>query len=173
MVIYLAALQCFVDEPCWCNNGGECHSDGLGVSCVCLPGFQGRYCDDIAEDNTSPYHTPETRDLPPYTTSRTGDSSQQRTPESRDASTYNPPEDPSPQNTPTHGKGEGTCRSGFCIRLQWKSYITQLFSPGVLTKLSRNSAICLFPDRIRKVLGCACAGNSGNVFPATDFQGNR
>ena len=23
-----------------------------------------------------------------------------------------------------------------------------------------------------KIVGCACAGNAGNVFPATDFKGN-
>ena len=27
--------------------------------------------------------------------------------------------------------------------------------------------------QIRKVAGCACAGNEGNVFPATSFKGNR
>ena len=27
--------------------------------------------------------------------------------------------------------------------------------------------------KIRKIAGCACAGNTGNVFPATDFKGNR
>ena len=27
--------------------------------------------------------------------------------------------------------------------------------------------------QIRKITGCACAGNAGNVFPATDFKGNR
>ena len=27
--------------------------------------------------------------------------------------------------------------------------------------------------QIRKIAGCACAGNAGNDFPATDFQGNR
>ena len=27
--------------------------------------------------------------------------------------------------------------------------------------------------KIRKMAGCACAGNAGNVFPATDFKGNR
>ena len=27
--------------------------------------------------------------------------------------------------------------------------------------------------QIRKIAGCACAGNAGNVFPATDFKGNR
>ena len=26
---------------------------------------------------------------------------------------------------------------------------------------------------IRKIAGCACAGNAGNIFPATDFKGNR
>ena len=26
--------------------------------------------------------------------------------------------------------------------------------------------------QIRKTAGCACAGNAGNVFPATDFKGN-
>ena len=26
--------------------------------------------------------------------------------------------------------------------------------------------------QIRKIAGCACAGNVGNVFPATDFKGN-
>ena len=26
--------------------------------------------------------------------------------------------------------------------------------------------------QIRKIAGCACAGNAGNVFPATDFNGN-
>ena len=25
----------------------------------------------------------------------------------------------------------------------------------------------------RKIVGCACAGNAGKVFPATDFKGNR
>ena len=27
--------------------------------------------------------------------------------------------------------------------------------------------------QIRKSVGCACAGNAGNVFPATDFKGKR
>ena len=27
--------------------------------------------------------------------------------------------------------------------------------------------------QIRKIAGCVCAGNAGNVFPATDFKGNR
>ena len=27
--------------------------------------------------------------------------------------------------------------------------------------------------QIRKLAGCACAGNAGSVFPATDFKGNR
>ena len=27
--------------------------------------------------------------------------------------------------------------------------------------------------QIRKIAGCACAGNAGNVFPATDFKGKR
>ena len=27
--------------------------------------------------------------------------------------------------------------------------------------------------QIRKIAGCACAGNTGKVFPATDFEGNR
>ena len=27
--------------------------------------------------------------------------------------------------------------------------------------------------KIRKILGCTCAGNASNVFPATDFKGNR
>ena len=27
--------------------------------------------------------------------------------------------------------------------------------------------------QIRKIAGCACVGNVGNVFPATDFKGNR
>ena len=27
--------------------------------------------------------------------------------------------------------------------------------------------------QIRKIAGCACAGNAGNDFPATDFKGNR
>ena len=34
----------------------------------------------------------------------------------------------------------------------------------------------LFPwasYQIRKIAGCTCAGNAGNVFPATDFKGNR
>ena len=26
--------------------------------------------------------------------------------------------------------------------------------------------------QIRKIVGCACTGNAGNVFPATDFKGN-
>ena len=27
--------------------------------------------------------------------------------------------------------------------------------------------------QMRKIVGCACTGNAGNVFPATDFKGNR
>ena len=27
--------------------------------------------------------------------------------------------------------------------------------------------------QIRKIAGCACTGNAGNVFPATDYKGNR
>ena len=27
--------------------------------------------------------------------------------------------------------------------------------------------------QIRNIVGCACAGDAGNVFPATDFKGNR
>ena len=27
--------------------------------------------------------------------------------------------------------------------------------------------------QIRKIAGCACAGNAGNVYPTTDFNGNR
>ena len=27
--------------------------------------------------------------------------------------------------------------------------------------------------QIRKIVGCACAGNAGSVFPATDFKRNR
>ena len=27
--------------------------------------------------------------------------------------------------------------------------------------------------QMRKIAGCACAGNAGNVSPATDFKGNR
>ena len=27
--------------------------------------------------------------------------------------------------------------------------------------------------QMRKIAGCACTGNAGNVFPATDFKGNR
>ena len=27
--------------------------------------------------------------------------------------------------------------------------------------------------QIRKIAGCACAANAGNVFPAIDFKGNR
>ena len=27
--------------------------------------------------------------------------------------------------------------------------------------------------QLRKIAGCACAGNASNVFPATDFKGNR
>ena len=27
--------------------------------------------------------------------------------------------------------------------------------------------------QIYKIVGCACAGNAWNVFPATDFKGNR
>ena len=27
--------------------------------------------------------------------------------------------------------------------------------------------------QIRKIAGCACTGNTGNVFPTTDFKGNR
>ena len=35
-----------------------------------------------------------------------------------------------------------------------------------------NSAAWAF-YQIRKIAGCTCAGNTGNVFPVTDFKGNR
>ena len=44
--------------------------------------------------------------------------------------------------------------------------------------LSHCWALCNFmlqwaSYQIRKIASCACAGNVGNVFPATDFKGNR
>ena len=37
-----------------------------------------------------------------------------------------------------------------------------------------NQCPVLWPSlQIHKIAGCACAGNSGNVFPTTDFKGNR
>ena len=27
--------------------------------------------------------------------------------------------------------------------------------------------------QLHKIAGCACAGNAGDIFPATDFKGNR
>ena len=31
---------------------------------------------------------------------------------------------------------------------------------------------CIRSHQIHKIAGCACAGNAGSVFPATDFKGN-
>ena len=42
-----------------------------------------------------------------------------------------------------------------------------------LSCVSRNEHEPWASDQIRKIAGYACAGNAGNVFPATDFKGNR
>ena len=49
---------------------------------------------------------------------------------------------------------------------------------GSLWCFDNNNATCtkeaLWASyQIRKIAGCAYAGNAGNVFPATDFKGNR
>ena len=48
------------------------------------------------------------------------------------------------------------------MRWKWRYAITVNFLAAPLASY-----------QIRKVAGCACAGKAGNVFPATDFKGNR
>ena len=55
----------------------------------------------------------------------------------------------------------------------------QVVTRAVDSAVSENSAWTYFVNRewvsyrIRKIAGCACAGNARNVFLATDFKGNR
>ena len=42
-------------------------------------------------------------------------------------------------------------------------------SNSLIANETRRLASC----QIWKIVGCACAGNAGNVFPATNFEGNR
>ena len=62
-----------------------------------------------------------------------------------------------------------------CIAVTWMGPDEQLLpvgwhsKPPVLSSTTPPRASC----HIRKIAGCACAGNAGNVFPATDFKGNR
>ena len=54
----------------------------------------------------------------------------------------------------------------FCWKWLWHD------GTGDIIQLSRHTIIP--PSyQIRKIAGCACTGNAGNVFPATDFKGNR
>ena len=48
--------------------------------------------------------------------------------------------------------------------------LESLLSYAMPSTLSRGAWA---PYQIHKIAGCACAGNAGNVFPATDFKGNR
>ena len=59
------------------------------------------------------------------------------------------------------------------LRISWIDVTTwqgiKLVSPG----LASGKYAPWDSFQIRKIVGCACAGNAGNVFPATDFKGNR
>ena len=65
----------------------------------------------------------------------------------------------------------------FWDTIKWAFYIKKqtntpyIFSEGELSSSYWHVLCASF--QIRKIAGCACAGNAGNVFPATDFKGNR
>ena len=56
-------------------------------------------------------------------------------------------------------------KGGVSLALMHKALL-EPYCPGTLAS---TWACC----HIRKIVVCACAGNAGNVFPATDFKGNR
>ena len=51
----------------------------------------------------------------------------------------------------------------------WAPIIYTKYSPG-LYQLHMNSSWPWASCQIRKIAGCACAGNAGNVFPCRQFQ---
>ena len=51
------------------------------------------------------------------------------------------------------------------------SYVFKLRNVGPTAMVARTPDSCA-SCQIRKIAGCACAGNAGNVFPATDFKGS-
>ena len=54
------------------------------------------------------------------------------------------------------------------------SYVTKLNTQWRVSPLSKGFGLVQWASyQIRKNAGCACAGSAGNVFPATDFKGNR
>ena len=54
------------------------------------------------------------------------------------------------------------------LHLLWKR-----FSPVIAVPTGSSAGILSCASyQIRKIAGCACAGNARNVFPATDFKGN-
>ena len=53
---------------------------------------------------------------------------------------------------------------------------TSLYWIGAQVPMSNDVMWSYFPRasyQIRKIAGCTCTGDAGNVFPATDFQGYR
>ena len=64
-------------------------------------------------------------------------------------------------------------------RLRWGFYweklvkVTSLAHSASVVTLGVSTSNQWASYQIRKIAGCACAGNAGNVFPATDFKGNR
>ena len=52
----------------------------------------------------------------------------------------------------------------------YKSWYTPILSMVDIDDVNNNQWASY---QMRKIAGCACAGNAGNVFPATDFKGIR
>ena len=73
-------------------------------------------------------------------------------------------------------------RSVFSVCFYWDmwliSFAAYLYADEISSKGSIECLHCCLSRlwasyQIRKIAGCACAGNDGNVFPAADFKGNR
>ena len=69
------------------------------------------------------------------------------------------------------------------FNLRWKHMFSfkdrSLILQNEILFIRRRNVVSVYPHihpwasyQIRKIVGCACAGNAGNVFPDTDFKGN-
>ena len=65
-----------------------------------------------------------------------------------------------------------TCRS-FYVKMFSDRQCVEFFSMPVPWVLLISAGLPWASYQIRKIAVCACAGNVRNVFPATDFKGNR
>ena len=58
--------------------------------------------------------------------------------------------------------------------LQWKGAKHEVSRVVLGPEYSERAMSIVWASyQIRKIAGCVCAGNAGNVFPATDFKENR